>query len=86
MAEAGAPGVVSATDYGVFSPAGTPKDIIALLNRETNAVLQMADFRAKLGAQGIEVSGSTPEALRDELLDEIAKWAEVIRDTNIKPE
>ncbi|MBI3371519.1 MAG: hypothetical protein HY017_07155 [Betaproteobacteria bacterium] len=86
MAEAGAPGVVSATDYGVYAPAGTPRDIIALLNRETNAVLQMADFRAKLAAQGIEVGGSTPEALRDELLDEIAKWAKVIRDANIKPE
>ena len=84
LLEAGLAGVVSATDYALFAPAGTPKDAIALLNRETNAVLQLADLRAKLAGQGIEVSGSTPEALKDELLDEIAKWAKVIRDGNIK--
>src|SRR5439155_12394221 len=45
MAEAGVPGVVSATDYAVFAPAGTPRQTIALLNREINAVLQMEDLR-----------------------------------------
>jgi tripartite-type tricarboxylate transporter receptor subunit TctC len=84
MAEAGVPGVQSWTDYAIYAPAGTPREVIALLNRETNAVLQMADFRAKLAAQGIEVSGSTPEALQAELLDEFAKWAKVIRDANLK--
>lgn len=86
MAEAGVPGVVSATDYAIFAPAGTPREVIALLNRETNAVLQLADLRAKLAAQGIEVSGSTPEALQAELAEEIAKWAKVIREANLKPE
>jgi tripartite-type tricarboxylate transporter receptor subunit TctC len=86
MAEAGVPGVVSATDYALFAPAGTPKDIIALLNREVNAVLQIADLRAKLAAQGIEVVGGTPESLQAELLDEIGKWGKVIADAKIKPE
>jgi tripartite-type tricarboxylate transporter receptor subunit TctC len=86
MAEAGVPGVVSATDYAIYAPAGTPKEIVARLNRETNAVLQLADFRAKLAAQGIEISGSTPEAMQAELADEIAKWAQVIKAANVKPE
>jgi tripartite-type tricarboxylate transporter receptor subunit TctC len=86
MAEAGVPGVVSATDYAIFTRAGTPQAIIARLNRETNAVLQMPELRAKLAAQGIEVSGSTPEALQTELADEIAKWAKVVREAKIKPE
>jgi len=86
LLEAGFPGVVSATDYALFAPAGTPKDVIELLNREVGAVLQMADLRAKLAGQGIELSGSTPEALKEELLDEIAKWAKVIRDAAIQPE
>ena len=86
IAEAGVPGFESVTDYALYAPAGTPKDIIALLNRETNLALGQADLRAKLAAQGIEVAGSTPEAMRAELLDEIAKWAKVIRDANIKPE
>src|SRR5918992_4299716 len=51
MAEAGVAGVVSANDYALYAPAGTPKEIIARLNREMNAVLQMDDLRAKLAAQ-----------------------------------
>jgi tripartite-type tricarboxylate transporter receptor subunit TctC len=86
MAEAGVPSVLSQTDYAVFAPAGTPKDVITLLNHETNAVLQMDDFRAKLAAQGIEITGGTPEALQAELLDEIAKWAKVIRVAGIQPQ
>src|SRR6185295_13868893 len=86
MAEAGVPGVVSQTDYAMYAPSGTPRDVIALLNREVNAVLEMADLRAKLDAQGIEVSGSTPEALQSELLAEFRKWGKVIRDGNIRTE
>jgi tripartite-type tricarboxylate transporter receptor subunit TctC len=86
MAEAGVPGVVSATDYAMYAPAATPKEVIALLNRETNTVLRMEDLRAKLAAQGIEVAGGTPESLQAQLLDDIARWAKVIRDANLKPE
>jgi tripartite-type tricarboxylate transporter receptor subunit TctC len=86
MAEAGVPGVVSQTDYAVYAPAGTPREIIALLNREINAVLQMDELRAKLGAQGIEITGGTPEALQAELADELAKWAKVVHDANLKPQ
>jgi tripartite-type tricarboxylate transporter receptor subunit TctC len=86
MAEAGYPGVASATDYAVFAPAGTPKDIIALLNREVAAALQAPELRAKFATLGIEPSASTPEALQAELLDEYAKWGKVIRDANLKTE
>ena len=86
MADAGYPGVVSATDYAIFAPAGTPGEAIALVNRETNAVLQTDDLRAKLAAAGIELVGGTPESLQAELADEVAKWGKVIRAANIKPE
>jgi len=84
MAEAGVPGVVAETDYALYAPAATPKDVIGLLNREMQAVLQMADLQAKLAAQGIEITGSTPEALRAEILDEYAKWEKVVRAANLK--
>jgi tripartite-type tricarboxylate transporter receptor subunit TctC len=86
IAEAGVPGVVSATDYALYAPAGTPKDVIAILNRETNAVIQLEDVRAKLAGMGIEISGSTPEALQAELAEEIAKWAKVVKDADLKLE
>jgi tripartite-type tricarboxylate transporter receptor subunit TctC len=86
MAEAGVPGVVSATDYAIFAPAGTPKEIVALLNREVNAVLEMPDLRAKLTAQGIEIVGGTPESLQAEYADELVKWGRVIAEAKLKPE
>jgi tripartite-type tricarboxylate transporter receptor subunit TctC len=86
MEEAGVPGVVSATDYALFAPAGTPKEIVALLNREVNAVLEMPDLRAKLAAQGVEIVGGTPESVRAEFADELAKWGRVIADAKLKPE
>ena len=84
MAEAGTPGVISATDYGLFAPAGVPREVIGLLNREMLEVLQSTDLRAKLATQGIEVSGSTPEAMQAELLEAFAKWSKVIRDAHLK--
>jgi tripartite-type tricarboxylate transporter receptor subunit TctC len=86
MSEAGLPGFESYTDYALYAPAGTPQPIIARLNREMIAILQMPDVRAKLDALGIEVAGSTPEALQKEVADEIAKWTKVIKDAGIKQE
>jgi tripartite-type tricarboxylate transporter receptor subunit TctC len=84
MAEAGVPGVVSQTDYAMFAPAGTPREVIALLNREVNAVVQMEDFRARMAALGIEVAGGTPDSLQAEYAEELAKWGKVIRDAKLK--
>jgi tripartite-type tricarboxylate transporter receptor subunit TctC len=86
MAEAGVPGVVSATDYALYAPAGTPKEIILLLNRETNAALQIPELREKLAAQGIEAVGGTPESVQAQLADDIARWGRVIAEAKIKPE
>jgi len=86
MAEAGVPGVVAATDYALYAPAATPKEAIARLYRETASVLEMADLRAKLATQAIEVRGGTPEALQAELAGELEKWGRVIRAANIKVE
>ena len=83
------PGELSAESiapYALFAPAGTPAEIIAFLNRDVNVVLRQADVRDKLAEQGIEVSGSTPDALAVTVNSEIAKWAKVIKDGNIKPE
>ena len=86
MAEAGVPGVVAATDYALYAPAGTRREIVVRLAAETAAVLDDADLRAKLAAQAIEVHGGGPEALAAELASEIDKWGRVIRVANIKAE
>ncbi len=86
VSEAALPGFESVAPYALFAPAGTPADIIALINREVNAVLLLPEVRDKLAEQGIETSGSTPEAVASIIKSEIAKWAKVIKDGNIKPE
>ena len=86
MAEAGLPGFESYTDYALYAPAGTPKTIVTLLNKEMAVVLELPDLRVKLAGIGIDVTGGTPEALQKEVVDEIAKWTKVIKDANIKQE
>jgi tripartite-type tricarboxylate transporter receptor subunit TctC len=86
MIEAGMPGFQSNTDYALFAPARTPKEIVARLNRETVVVLDMPDLKARLATIGIEVTGSTPEAMRAEVMAEFDKWAKVLKEGNIKQE
>ena len=77
-------GYESATNYTLFAPAGTPREIIERLNREGNAVLQMAEVRDKLAALGIVVSGGSVEAVEKRIPAEIDKWARVIKGANLK--
>ncbi len=84
--ESGLPTMDSRGLFGLLAPAGTPNDIIQLLNREITAVLRDPAMRERLIAQGIEPDTSTPEGLRDLIQSEITKWARVIKDADIKPE
>ena len=86
MAEAGLPGFETATNYTLFAPSGTPREVIALLNRETNEVLKLQDLRERLLALGILVSGGTTEAVQARVPAEMDKWTAVIRKANIKIE
>jgi tripartite-type tricarboxylate transporter receptor subunit TctC len=84
MTEAGLPGYESATNYTLFAPSGTPKDIVALLNKETNAILQMPDVREKLQTQGIVITGGTVDAVERRIPRELEKWAKVVKGSNLK--
>ena len=70
--------------YGIFGPAGLPAPVVARLNREVNALLGRADFRAKLAAQGVEPMGGTPAEFAAMVAGDRARWAEVIRRGNIR--
>jgi tripartite-type tricarboxylate transporter receptor subunit TctC len=84
MTEAGLPGYESATNYTLFAPSGTPKDIVALLNKETNAILQMPDVREKLQTQGIVITGGTVDAVERRIPRELEKWTKVVKGSNLK--
>jgi tripartite-type tricarboxylate transporter receptor subunit TctC len=86
IAEQGLPGYEVNSWYGVFVPAQTPKTILARLNREIVRVTALPDVRERLSKDGVEASGSTPEALRTIVQAEKKLWTRVIREARIKIE
>jgi tripartite-type tricarboxylate transporter receptor subunit TctC len=86
MAEAGYPEIEGDSWVGVLVPAGTPKDIISLLNREVVKIIALPDIKARLGELGYDPVASTPEEFAIRIKVEIETWAKVIRAAHIKAE
>lgn len=86
IAEAGLAGFDVNGWYGLYAPAGTPKDIITRLNAEVVKILAMPDVKARLLDAGIIATSSSPEAFAAYTQDETKRWAKVVKDANIKTE
>jgi tripartite-type tricarboxylate transporter receptor subunit TctC len=84
MAEAGAEGQESDTMQGVFVSAGTPPDVVALLNREIVKALQLPDVQAKCKELGFDVVANSPEEFSTYLKKEVERWHRVIVDAKIR--
>ena len=80
------PGFDAATWHALVAPAGTPKEVIAALNKATVGALEDPAVRKALTDSGVDVKSSTPEWLRDYIKSEIPKWAEVIKASGAKVE
>ena len=72
--------------HGLFAPAGLPAPILDRLYGALNTALNDAELRPKLGEQGLEPVGLSPAAFRPWLEADIAKWREVVRAGNIRPD
>lgn len=82
MGEAGLAGVDASTWFGLFAPAGTPKDVVERLQRDAASALRtLKDSFAK---QGDEAIGSTPDHFAAHVRAEHAKWGKVIKDLGVK--
>ena len=86
IAESGVPGYEAYSWVGMIAPAGTPKEVIARLNREIVEILKQKDVAEKLNAQGALPVGDTPEQFGAYIKAEIEKWGAVVRSSNIKAE
>jgi tripartite-type tricarboxylate transporter receptor subunit TctC len=86
MTEAGYPEIGGDSWVGVLVPAGTPKDIIGLLNREVVKIVTAPDMKARLEELGYDPVASTPEEFAVRIKVEIETWAKVIRAAHLKPE
>lgn len=70
---------------GTVVRAGTPRAVIARLNREMVAVLKTPQDAARLTELGLDPVGSTPERFHELMKTDLAKWARVIKEAGIKP-
>jgi tripartite-type tricarboxylate transporter receptor subunit TctC len=69
--------------YGLMAPAGTPADVVALLNQQVNKALSSEEVRARLAAEGAEATPATPQAFGQLIAKEIPRWDRVIKSARI---
>ena len=86
MAEAGYPETKGDQWVGVFAPARTPKDIVAVLNREIAKALASPDIKERFATIGFVPVGSSPEEFAALIRSDTETWGKVIRAGNLKPE
>jgi len=80
IAEQGFSGFEVTNYWCLYVPAGTPKDVIARLQQETERAVGAADLRDRFLASGLTPIGSTPDVLAARIDRDSAKWAGVLRD------
>jgi len=86
IAESGLPGFEAVLRYGLLAPAGTPKNIVARLNRELRAAVELDDVKSRIAADGGDVLTSTPEEYAADIDREERKWAALVRKLGLKVE
>ncbi len=70
--------------FGMYLPAATPREIVAKLNAEVNAILKSPDVIETLARQGLQPTGGTPQDLAELTASDLARWAKVIKEAHIQ--
>jgi tripartite-type tricarboxylate transporter receptor subunit TctC len=86
VAESGYPGFETTTWYGILVPKGTPPPIVARLSTEIVKVLESADVKERMAANGGATIKPGPAAFDAQLKSELTKWSRVIREAGVKIE
>jgi tripartite-type tricarboxylate transporter receptor subunit TctC len=84
IAELGVPGYEVSSWYGLLAPAKTPKAVIQRLQQEIATVLAMPEVREKYLASAFDPVASTPEAFGAQIKTDFARWAQVVKEANLK--
>jgi tripartite-type tricarboxylate transporter receptor subunit TctC len=84
IAESGLKDFDAAGWNGIVAPAGTPPDIIAILNQAVNTALRQPSIKAKMDSQGVVLDIQTPAQFGQTIRTETEKWATVIKKAQIK--
>lgn len=86
LAESGLKGFDVASWQALFAPAGTPKAIVDRLNAELTKIVAETQVAARLYTMGVENVPMTPAQFADFNRAELAKWAKIVKDGNVKPD
>jgi tripartite-type tricarboxylate transporter receptor subunit TctC len=84
MEEAGVPGYETVLWYGIYAPASMPDATVKRISADIQKVLRMPDVKDKLSGAGIDVVGSTPEQFQAFTNSEVDRWADIVRERNLK--
>jgi tripartite-type tricarboxylate transporter receptor subunit TctC len=84
--EAGVPGLVAVSWFGLVAPARTPKAIVEKLSHETARILKLPDVNKRISDLGAEPVGSTLQEYAAFIQSEIKKWRKVIQDAGVRLE
>ena len=84
MQESGFPGFEATTWYGLVGPGKLPTPIAEKINRDVNVVLAMPDVQERMDQYGAEDGGGSREKFQKFIGTEIAKWAKVVKDGNVR--
>jgi tripartite-type tricarboxylate transporter receptor subunit TctC len=79
VAESGLKGFESSQWYGMLAPAGTPADVLDLLNAHIAKIMRAPDMRSRMAGEGLVAVGSSRGEFAAHIKSELAKWAKVIR-------
>jgi tripartite-type tricarboxylate transporter receptor subunit TctC len=74
------------TWFGIAGPANLPREVTAKLNADLNKVLKETELQKKLGDQGADVAGSTPEQFGKLIQSDIARWGRLVKESGAKVE
>jgi tripartite-type tricarboxylate transporter receptor subunit TctC len=80
------PGFEVITWYGLFAPAGTPREFMVRLHNETVKALASPEVKQRLFAQGFDAEGNTPEQFTEVIRRDLARWKKVIAAAKIRVE
>jgi len=84
MMESGLAGFNLTNWYGLFAPAGTPKDIVDRLNGEVRKILSSAEFKDRLAKMGSASVHGSPEDFRQFITAEVPRWADIVKKSNAR--
>ncbi len=79
------PGYTSGGWFGIIAPAGTPKEIVDILNREFNNALLQQDIRERMKQLGLDIHTESPQFFNELLERDFVSWGKVVRQMNFKP-